>query len=827
MARDIDALIAGLTLDEKAALTAGVTAWSTAAVERAGIPSVVVSDGPAGARGPLIPGVGKQVATLCIPCGSALGATWDPDLVEQLGVALGRQARSKAARVLLAPTVNMHRSPLAGRNFECFSEDPLLAGRLAAAYVRGVQSQGVATTVKHFAGNDAEFERTTINSVIDERTLREIYLRPFEMAVREGGSLGIMTAYNRLNGVYCAEHAELLGILRDEWGFEGFVVTDWYAAGSTAGSATAGLDLEMPAPARFYGRHLGQAVGQGDVDEKLLDAAVRRLLTVFDRLGALDDPPQEPAALDRPEDRALARTAAISAMVLLKNDAVLPLDPSTLRTVALIGPNAVQARIMGGGSAEVLPHHQRSPLEALVGRLGDSVRVVHEAGCSIDRTVPVLPAERTRAADGRPGFAIDVFEGPDFQGAPIATTHTADGRVLIVAMEIPELPRQPFSFRATTTLTPIETGTHVLSLIQLGNARVLLDGAVVIDGIESPPPPGLAYFGNGSEEVAVPIELEQGRAYELVVEYVRGAKGWLYGAQIGFGRPEPADAMERAVAAAAETDVAIVVVGTNEDWESEGHDRTTLDLPGRQAELIGRVAKANARTIVAVNTGAPVDFGWIDDVPAAVQIWFGGQEMADALVDVLLGEAEPSGRLPTSVPVRLEDNPSFGNFPGANGEVRYEEGVFVGYRGYEHRGIAPRFAFGHGGSYTSFTIAAPEIDSTVGAGDPVTVRVPVTNMGERRGAEVVQCYVSPGTSAVARPAKELQAFRKVWLDPGESVDVEFVLTARAFAYWHTEPERRGWRVDPGEYTIHVARSAADVVHSVAIGLTGTPLMVDG
>src|SRR5919107_3391929 len=346
--RNVDALLASLTLDEKAALTAGRDNWATAPVERFGIPAVGVTDGPNGARGSSVLGAGEASA-VCIPCGSALGATWDPPLIERLGAMLGEEALTKGCRILLAPTLNLHRSPLAGRNFECYSEDPLLAGRAAAAYVRGVQSRGVATTPKHLAGNEAEHERYTMSSVIDERALRELYLLPFELAVREGGALGVMTAYNRLNGGYCTENEALLsGILRGEWGFEGFVVSDWFALASTTGSPRAGLDLEMPGPARVYGPALARAVRAGEVEEALLDAQVRRLLTVLDRVGALDDDPGAPErSEDRPEHRALAREAAAASFVLLRNEGVLPLDGERLSSLAVLGPNADRAQVMG------------------------------------------------------------------------------------------------------------------------------------------------------------------------------------------------------------------------------------------------------------------------------------------------------------------------------------------------------------------------------------------------------------------------------------------------------------------------------------------------
>jgi beta-glucosidase len=816
VARDVAALVGSLTLEEKATLLSGADLWSTAAITRSDIRTVFVTDGPNGARGPQLPGVGGATSW-CAPCGSALGASWNVDLVERVGRTIGAEARTKAARVLLGPTVNIHRSPLAGRNFECYSEDPLLSGKTAAAFVRGVQSRGVATTVKHFAANDAETERMTMNSVVDERTLREITLLPFEVAVREGGALGIMTAYNRLNGVYCGEHEWLLAdVLRGEWDFEGFVLSDWYARLSTVGSITAGLDLEMPGPPRVYGDLLVKAVETGEVDEKLVDAAATRLLGVFDRLGALDDEPAEPRSVDRPEDRALAREAAAEAMVLLKNDDVLPLDLSSLRTLAVVGPNAESARIMGGGSASFVPHSSVPPLEALQARLGD-VRIVFEQGCDIEKTVP--PVQAT--------FDVEV-EGAEQR------EQRADGSLLFFG----GMRGEGASFRATAALDVDIAGPHVLSLVQVGRARVLLDGDLVLDGVTDPPPTGDGIFGAGSVPIERTVDLEAG-PHELVVEYT-GARGMLEGVQLGCRALPPADLLDRAVAAAADADAALVVVGTNSDWESEGHDRTTMDLPGDQAELIRRVAAVNPRTVVAVNAASPVTTDWAAEVAAVLVTWFGGQEMANALADVLVGDAEPGGRLPTTFPQRLEHNPSFGNFPGEDGQVRYGEGVLVGYRWYETRRLPVAFPFGHGLSYTTFAIGEPRCsDAAFTPGGTLTVTVDVTNTGTRRGNEVVQCYIAPQDARVTRPVKELKAFAKVALDPGEARALSFELDDRAFAYWMPaldEPEagpvpppiplplpppdrvarEPGWRVDPGRYELHIGRSSADIAHVVTV-----------
>ena len=835
-----------MTIEEKALLTTGATMWSTNPIDRFDIPAVTVTDGPAGARGPITPGIGTQVATLCIPCGSALGATFDVPLLEELGVALGHQTRSKGARVLLAPTVNLHRSPLFGRAFECYSEDPLLSGKLGASFIRGVQSRGVATTVKHYVGNDAEFERMTINSVIDQRTLREVYLLPFEIAVREGGTLGIMTSYNRMNGVYCAENRELLqDILRDEWGFEGFVVTDWFAGFTTEGAANAGLDLEMPAPPRGYGKFLAEAVREGRVDEEDLNRAVRTLLSTFERLGALDDEPQAPMAIDLPEHRQLARRAAAGSMVLLRNEKVkdqplLPLQTNGLKTVAVIGPNAERTRIMGGGSAEVLPHHRTAIIDVLRERLGAKVSVRHEAGGNIDKTTPTVDPHMVRRPDGTPGFEVIVFDGNADNNTELTRVHRPDGRILLVARNDAGVPTSSYHFNATGIITVETSGQYIVSLVEVSPCRLLLDGKLVVDGASTIPPRGQSFFGMGSVELTAIVDLVAGQPHQLVLECDASNKQWAHGAQVGLQFVEQDDPVRRAVELAAECDIALVVVGTTDDWESEGHDRDTLELPGRQVELIRAVAAANQKTIVLVNTGAPVDMSWANEVPSIMQIWFGGQEMGHAVVDVLLGEADPGGRLPTTIPERIEHTPAYGNFPGEHGQVRYGEGVFIGYRWYEARHLPVRFPFGHGLSYTTFEIGQPDCEDTeISSAHKVTIRIPVTNTGARIGTEVVQVYVAPRNSSVQRPNKELKSFAKVNLKPGESTVVTIELSPRDFAFWNPGDiyrsvlrpqvtgesanvaldQRGSWQIDQGLYDIHIGTSSVNIAHQFVINIS--------
>jgi beta-glucosidase len=816
----VDELVAALTLDEKASLTAGVDMWHTAAIERLGIPSWKMTDGPNGARGGSFDAMTPSAA---VPCGSALGATWNQQLLEQVGAVLGDQARTKQARVLLAPTVNLVRHPLNGRTFETYSEDPLLAGLLAAAFIRGAQAQGVATTVKHFVANEQETERHTIDTIVDERTLRELYLLPFELAVKEGGTLGVMTAYNRLNGDWCDEHPELLSILRDEWGFDGLVVTDWYAVDSTVRSAEAGLDIEMPGPARQFGPKLAEAVRAGELDEAVLDRIVGRILRVFERLGALGDGPVGPEeSVDRQEHRGVARRAAIESTVLLRNDGVLPFDVSTLSTLAVIGPNANRAQIIGGGSATLEPHHRTTPLEALRARLGGVVDVVYEQGCDIDRTVPPLPLRMEEV------FLDEA--GRELLRRTIDTT-----RVLLFGPPSPDFPAR-WSVRATGTFTPEVDGPHQFTLIQAGRARVTVDGQVVVDGTVDPPGPGKAIFGMGSEQVEGAVDLRAGEPVELVIELSNEAAPLVVAAVVGVRPVPPADLLERAVAAARAADAVVVVVGTNDDWETEGHDRVSMDLPGGQDDLVRAVCAANPRTAVVLNAGSPVTLPWADEAPALLDVWFGGQEMAEGLVDVLTGRADPSGRLPVTFPERIEHAPAYGNFPGEAGEVRYGEGVLVGYRWYEARHLPVRFPFGHGLSYTTFSFGEPEVIE----GDPMLVRVRVTNTGPRSGGEVVQLYVEPVAPTVVRPPKELKAFAKVWLEAGQSATVTLGLTDRAFAHWQPDPEpykavgeryrqttvsisaaaaeppAQGWHVTSGEYRLHVGRSSADIAHVVTV-----------
>ncbi len=826
---DPGAAVQAMTVAEMATLTAGSDVWTVPGIARLGLPPLRMTDGPNGARGATFGG--NATRAVCVPCGSALGATFDPDLLHDIGHLLGTEARQKRSRVLLAPTINMPRSPLFGRSFECYSDDPYLAGSLAAAFVVGAQEAGVATTPKHFIGNETEFERHTINSLIDERTLREVYLVPFEWAIRRGGSLGVMTAYNRLNGSWCSMDGGLLdGILRDQWGFEGFVVSDWFAAGETVASLEAGLDVQMPGPDRFFGAPVAQAIDDGETEtgSQKLQAIARRRLLLHHRLDAWTDDTDQPETGDEtPEARALAHRAATESMVLLKNTGgVLPLNAG-IGSVALIGPNADVAHIMGGGSAQLAAHRRPTLADALGHRLGDRLTV--EPGCVIDRLAPPM-----RPVDG---FVTEFFANNDWSGAAVATSTLRTGRAIWAGEPADGLGVDPFTARLTGSLKITETGTHTFTMIQAGLARVRIDGVVVLDGITKPPPKGDAFFGMGSEEIATEIEFAAGTTVTVEVELAATEGTMIRGFALGHRRPVPVDLVERATHAAGRADAAIVMVGTSHEWETEGEDRATLALPGAQAELIEAVAEVNERTIVVVNAGAPVDMSWADRVPGVMLCWLGGQEMAPAIADVLFGDAEPAGRLPVSIPRAIEHGPAFGTYPGEGNESRYAEGLLSGWRWYDTRNIDVAWPFGHGGSYTSFEWGTCVLNQVA---DNVSITVPVINTGDRAGSDVVQVYAVPPVDGPLGPRAQLAGYAKVRLDPGQSNSANITLNPRTFAHWspeqfdhraafaamHTEQggtevepvAEPGWYTTPGEWTLEISRSITDVVEHVAVSI---------
>ncbi|MGC5011173.1 beta-glucosidase family protein [Streptosporangium sp. DT93] len=819
---DIEALIGKLDLGTKVRLLTGTDMWSLPALPQIGLDPLVMSDGPIGVRGERWSPGDPSIA---LPSPTALAATWDVELVRRAGRLLAQEARRKGVHVLLAPTLNLHRSPLGGRHFECFSEDPYLTGEIGAAYVEGVQRGGVATTPKHFVANDSETERFTVNVTVDEATLREVYLAPFERVVR-AGAWGLMSAYNAVNGTTMTEHRALQrDLLKDEWGFDGLVVSDWTAARSTEATATGGLDVAMPGPYGPWGAKLEAAVREGRVAEEVVDDQVRRVLRLALRVGALRPAPEPggeagtgvavgtgagngagteagtragtgagagvatvlPAGEDVPVDGvALAREVAARSFTLLRNEGgLLPL--TGVRSVALIGSAAAEARIMGGGSAQVYPDRIVSPLDGLRGR-GD-VEVRHAPGTDPRIRLATLAV---------PCSAVFL----DAEGASLAEHPLADAE----ARWVGRLPSDVDTDRLAAVeirgaYTPDVTGSHAFSLVGTGAFTVVIGGEVVFDGLVSPPGDDPATAFLSPPEQRMTLALASGVPVELRARHLTTAsRGMAFVAfSLGHADPSPGDdaTIAEAVATAAGADVAVVIASTTPEVESEGFDRTGLALPGRQDELITRVARANPRTIVVVNAGSPVLMPWLEEVPAVLLTWFPGQEAGAALADVLSGDAEPGGRLPTTWPLREADVPVLDVTP-SGGELAYREGPLVGYRAWERTGRVPAFWFGHGLGYTTWSYDSVAVTGT-------TVTVAVTNTGTRPGREIVQFYLAPPEEDPRRPARVLAGFSAVDAAPGQTVITTVYLPERAFQVWG----ERGWRTVPGEHTVEVGRSVAD------------------
>jgi len=795
MTIDIDSVMASLTLEQKVSLLAGHDNWHTEALP--GVPAMRMSDGPAGVRGTSWTGP----ASASFPCGTALGATFDPALVEEVGAALGEEARSKGVHVLLAPTVNLHRTPIGGRNFECMSEDPVLTARIAVGYIRGVQQHHVACCVKHFVGNDTEFERHTISSEIDEVTLREAYLVPFEQAVKpvaEGGAdvRSLMSSYNRINGVYASEHLELLrGVLRDEWGFDGAVISDWFGTHTAGESLEASLDLEMPGPPRERGDKLLAAVQNGETTEARVDESVRRLLQLFNwsSVGEVDSAEY---TADSDATRDVIRRAATAGTVLLKNDGVLPLAADA--RVALLGPNADRGQVQGGGSARVRTNRPSMPLAVMQQR---GVAVVHEAGCRIDKRLPPM----------RGDFRVR------YTGADGATGEEITDRLSFMWMDdpAPGVNVAAFGVSVNGSFIPDVTGDWQVSLTVVGSAVLRIDGEPMVD--LTVPQTGGAFFGLGNNEIRVPLACEAGVRREVNVEIVVEERSQLRGLIVGAEPPASGNAMDAAVAAAADAEIAVVIVGTNADWETEGEDRTHMELPGMQDELVRRVAAVNPRTVVVINSGSPVSMPWLADVAAVMQVWFPGEAFGEALTDMLFGITEPGGRLPLTVPKQLADTPAYPYHPGRDGRAEYGEGLLIGHRWCDAQSIEPAFAFGFGLGYTSWELGKATVSGEITAG--VTVEVPLHNTGARAGSTVVQCYIEPAVAEASRPVRTLQGFARVTAAAGESTVATIELDERSFSRW--DPATHAWIVAPGDYRLLLGWSSRDLS---PVGVSRAPAM---
>jgi beta-glucosidase len=805
----IDDLLSQMTLDEKISMLAGADLWHSVAVPRLGIPQFKTTDGPNGARGAWGSMSSPSVAT---PVGIALGATWNPELVEKVGNVLADELKAKGAHILLAPTVNIHRTPIAGRNFECYSEDPFLSGMMASAYIKGIQDNGVGACIKHFIANDQEYERFSISSEVDERTLREIYLEPFRIAIRNSNPWAVMSSYNRVNGVYACEYDHsLLEILKGEWNYEGIVMSDWFGT-YDEGVPAGGLDLEMPGPARWMAaKAVKKALENGTLTEDRLNDKIRRLLGILEKAGLFENPVLQPEkGENKPEHRIIIREAAQEAIVLLKNDGTLPLKK--VKSIAVIGPNANAAQILGGGSSSVTPHYVVTPFEGIKNRAGKKVKVDYAPGCFIYKNLPAPAPETLSTADGRIGLSLSLFNGTDCLGDAVYSETTTRVQHGWFHTSVPNADQESFSMCMEGFFTPKESGTHTLALSAVGWGKLYLDNKLIVDHSSD---------SDMGKQITAEVKLKGGKAYPIKVEYYwKGDPRWR---SVGLGHqpPQSKDTIADAVKLAKKADVVVLVAGLNGEWETEGADRVDMRLPGTQNELIRQVAKANKNTIVVLNVASAVEMPWIDKVSAVLQLWYDSQEQGNALADILFGDVSPSGKLPTTFPVCLEDNPAFINYPGENGKVRYGEGIFVGYRYYEKKNVKPLFPFGYGLSYTKFKYSNLRLSAkSITPNDTLTVKVDVTNTGKVIGKEIVQLYVRDVQSTFARPEKELKAFEKIELKPKETKTITFTLNREAF--WYFDIIKNIWSTEAGDFEILVGASSRKISEKRSVILEPAP-----
>jgi beta-glucosidase len=784
----VERLLEQLEPDEKIGLLSG-TGFDSRPVKRLGIGGLRMSDGPLGVRN------GEATAW---PSGVSIAASFDPGLAERIGAAIARETKAKGKNLILGPTVNIHRVPQGGRNFESYGEDPYLASRMAVAYIRGVQRERVAASVKHFALNNQETERTTIDVQADERTMREIYLPHFEAAVKEAGVQTVMCSYNKLNGPWACENPWLLReLLKKEWGFRGLVVSDWGATHSAGPALNAGLDLEMPDGQFLNPEKVKAALASGELKEGTIDDAVRRQLRVQAALGWLDTP-LDAGALDTPAHRGLDREAAAAGMVLLKNErGILPLDKRRLMTIAVIGPSAAQARTGGGGSSHVEPIYSVSPLDGIKAKVGAGIAVTFAPGAASPDDITAVPASVLKPPAGRPeteGLLAEYFENETLSGPPALTRvepkvdfnwgdagPAGFGRV------------DHFSARWTGTITAPATGVYLLGITSDDGSFLWLDGEPFLEngGIH-----GMLLRSRA-------IELRGGEPHEIRLEMSEGGGG--SGMILGWQKVE-VDPLDVAVAKAKAADVALVFVGSSHNLEGEGGDRENLLLSENQVELVQGVAAANPNTVVVLNGGSPVLVdSWLPQVPALLESWFAGSETGNAIADLLFGDVNPAGRLPMSWPKRWEDSPAYGNFPGKDGKVDYAEGIFVGYRHFDTRKVEPQFPFGFGLSYTTFAYDGLSVVPVAGEPRQLAVSFSVKNTGAVAGAEVAQVYVHDAVASVPRPEQELKGFQRVFLKPGESRRIRLVLDERALSFF--DPGKKAWLVEPGAFEIRVGSSS--------------------
>jgi len=783
-------LVSQMTPDEKIRMISGINTFYTTPVNRLNIPPLRMAD--------ISGGEGKSTA---FPIGISLAASWDTSLVYRIGGGFGTEFRAKNKNVALSPCVNIHRFAGGGRNFESYGEDPFLASRVTASFIKGIQNKGVIATVKHFACNNYEYDRLFHSAEVDERSLNEIYFPAFKAAVQEAGCKSVMTAYNKLNGQFCSENDFLVNqTLKKNWGFTGFVMSDWNATHSVLPAFNAGLDLEMPGQEYFTPDTLHALYKPGLLDDKLLDDKVKRILRSMIEMGLMNQPETSAPGFDTLAQRKLALEAAEKSIVLLRNNNnTLPFSTRRIRNIAVIGPNAILPNVCGGGSSGITPYTYITPLQGLKDRLGDSVNIVYEPGMSVEFHGSVISSQYLLPETGsqQHGLNASYFTNLNLKGKPFSTG--VDTSINFVwpgnNLPLPETVADSFSVRWSGYIIAPRSGIYRLALSSDDGSKLYIEGKRVIDNWR------IQRLRTKLTDVA----LEKDKPTPICIEFFEntGAAGIRFEWELLTDNK----ARERALEAARKADMVLLFAGLSPEFESEGWDNPDLLLPPGQDELISQVADANPNTVVTLFGGIGLNMsGWIHKVPAILQAWYPGQEGGRALAEILTGDVSPSGKLPVTFLVKPQDSPSYASYPPKAGKVLYNEGIYVGYRYVAKNHLPVQFPFGHGLSYTHFSYSNLQVEPL--EDHSYMVSCTLTNTGAVKADEVVQVYVQDDVSEVDRPPIELKGFARISLKPGEKKVVKIHLSREAFMYFH--PVTRQWTLEPGMFTLYAGSSSADL-----------------
>lgn len=800
----VESLINKMTLEEKISFIGGVNNFYIRGIDRLGIPEIRMSDGPVGVR---------SGSAISFPASISYAASFNTSIAKQVGAAIGREARSKNINIMLGPGMNIQRAPYCGRNFEYLGEDPYLAGKLASAYIIGMQNEGVMATAKHYAVNYQDFDRNNVSSNLDERTLHEIYLPAFKRCVEEGDVAVVMTSYNLINGVHASQNDYLNNkVLKGDWKFKGFIVSDWISTYDGIACAKGGLDIEMPSGKLMNSETLMPEIKNGILDIKVIDDKIRRVLTDYDRFGLLENADiAKGYVFDESKSQLVALNAAREGIVLLKNErGFLPLDSKKIKSIAVIGPNAYPAITGGGGSSFVQSLHPISLLDAIKLEVGNDVKVTYNKGVSEDEELPEGFFDNfdfyAKDSNGKKmkGVNADFYNNEKLEGN-ITSVKTFDKlNIKRDDFKVGNISDESCSIRFTCYFSPEESGDYWIAVAGDDGYRLFIDGEKVLDD----------WKAHGETVNKYHSIFEKGKEYKCVVEYFQSGGDAVIrlAAQKRIAKiDDKGAAINAALENARKADLVILSVGFNGETESEGFDRT-FEIPSNQNDLIKKVAAVNPNALVIVNAGGNVDMNsWIDNVKGLLYAWYPGQEGGTATSDIIFGKINPSGKLPVSFEYKPEDNPTFKSYWDEDKDlnVTFTEGIFLGYRYYDKSKVKPRFPFGYGLSYTTFGYGNVKIpEKTIKAGDKLKFSIDITNTGNIAGAEAVQVYVSDLKSSLPRPIKELKAFDKVFLNKGETRTLQFELDKDAFSFY--TPEKHGWVIEPGEFKILIGSSSVDI-----------------